>query len=88
MPDPTTPDLMARLKDSLKRARAQSQQTTTDPTTPCTCAAYDPVENAHTEAEHTSCGWSGQDTPCGGCDSCISAQAHYYRRLREEAGNV
>lgn len=50
---------------------------------PCTCLAYDPVENAHTEAEHTQCRGSVHDLSlCGGCDSCISAQVAYWQRKR------
>jgi len=48
-------------------------------TAPCGCAAYDPIHNAHSGTEHTSCGWTGADLPCGGCDSCVSAQVAYYR---------
>ena len=53
---------------------------------PCGCLAYDPVENNHTEGEHTSCGGTlhGGVTPCGGCDSCVSAQVASYRRLERE----
>lgn len=34
---------------------------------PCGCLAYDPVENAHTEADHTNCGNSmTAGVACGG----------------------
>lgn len=54
----------------------------TDETKPCGCRAWDPVENAHTEAEHQDCG-GGYDpsSACGGCDSCVSGQIAYYERL-------
>ena len=65
----------------------------TEPLKPCGCLAYDPVENGHTEDEHTSCGGSLHDgvVPCGGCDSCISAQVSYYRNMaafKDIANNV
>ena len=43
---------------------------------PCRCSAWDPVENDHTVSEHSDCYGSLHNgvTPCGGCDSCISAQ--------------
>lgn len=61
----------------------------------CDCPAWDPIHNAHTEAEHTDCG--GGLTPehvCGGCDSCMSHQIAYWRnrttadpeQLRERLG--
>lgn len=49
--------------------------------TRCGCLAYDPVHNDHTEDGHTDCGW-GYSGPCGGCDSCISAQVDYFQRRR------
>jgi hypothetical protein len=48
-------------------------------TAPCGCTAYDPIHNAHGPSDHTSCGWTGADLPCGGCDSCVSAQVAYFR---------
>jgi len=49
---------------------------------PCDCNIdHDPVDHgaSHRLAEHTSCwGWP----PCGGCDSCLAAQAAYYAGLR------
>ncbi len=43
----------------------------------CGCLAYDLVGNPHAPNEHTSC--ASTTEPCGGCDSCISAQAAHYR---------
>lgn len=48
-------------------------------TSPCGCAAYDPIHNAHGAGGHTTCDWAGADLPCGGCDSCVSAQVAHYR---------
>lgn len=42
----------------------------------CTCLAWDPIYNDHSEAEHTACR-PGGDPPCGGCDSCQSGMVAY-----------
>lgn len=52
----------------------------------CGCLAYDLRFNAHAPEAHTNC---AQLPPCGGCDSCISAQvAHYQHERRVTSGGA